>query len=215
MSPDEQDRHLRAQPQPLHDGRRELRQGAEERRTTRPSSRPADHRRRGALQLRRRRPAAAVSSSSSNSNSSSTATGPAGTGEQQQQEQREDVETRTRARRSTSSGRATRASSRSSAATRARSRTCGSSTRSQPAPTLETYRYAMPGEENIPQSEMFVFDVAEDARRRSRPTASRIRRCRSPPPKPQRPVARADPRRGGAAQRLRPMSDKLAISDKL
>jgi dipeptidyl-peptidase 4 len=29
-----------------------------------------------------------------------------------------------------------------------------------PRPTLETYRYAMPGEENIPQSEMWVFDVA-------------------------------------------------------
>jgi dipeptidyl-peptidase 4 len=29
-----------------------------------------------------------------------------------------------------------------------------------PRPTLETYRYAMPGEENIPQSEAWVFDVA-------------------------------------------------------
>ncbi len=28
-----------------------------------------------------------------------------------------------------------------------------------PRPTLETYRYAMPGEENTPQSEIFVFDV--------------------------------------------------------
>jgi dipeptidyl-peptidase-4 len=28
-----------------------------------------------------------------------------------------------------------------------------------PRPTLETYRYAMPGEENIAQSEMYVFDV--------------------------------------------------------
>jgi dipeptidyl-peptidase 4 len=28
----------------------------------------------------------------------------------------------------------------------------------QPRPTLESYRYAMPGEENIPQSEMHVFD---------------------------------------------------------
>jgi dipeptidyl-peptidase-4 len=34
----------------------------------------------------------------------------------------------------------------------------------QPRPTLETYRYAMPGEENIPQSEMFVFDVASKNR---------------------------------------------------
>jgi dipeptidyl-peptidase-4 len=31
---------------------------------------------------------------------------------------------------------------------------------SNPRPTLETYRYAMPGEEHIPQSEMWVFDVA-------------------------------------------------------
>jgi dipeptidyl aminopeptidase/acylaminoacyl peptidase len=30
----------------------------------------------------------------------------------------------------------------------------------QPRPTLETYRYAMPGEENVPQSEMHVFTVA-------------------------------------------------------
>lgn len=31
---------------------------------------------------------------------------------------------------------------------------------SNPRPTLETYRYAMPGEENIAQQEMHVFDVA-------------------------------------------------------
>ena len=35
-----------------------------------------------------------------------------------------------------------------------------------PRPTLETYRYAMPGEENIPQTEMWVFDVAAKARTR-------------------------------------------------
>jgi dipeptidyl aminopeptidase/acylaminoacyl peptidase len=33
-----------------------------------------------------------------------------------------------------------------------------------PRPTLETYRYAMPGEENIHQSEMWVFDVPSKAR---------------------------------------------------
>jgi dipeptidyl aminopeptidase/acylaminoacyl peptidase len=33
-----------------------------------------------------------------------------------------------------------------------------------PRPTLETYRYAMPGEENVPQSEIFVFDVAQKSR---------------------------------------------------
>jgi dipeptidyl-peptidase-4 len=32
-----------------------------------------------------------------------------------------------------------------------------------PRPTLETYRYAMPGEENIPQSEVYVFDIAAKA----------------------------------------------------
>jgi dipeptidyl aminopeptidase/acylaminoacyl peptidase len=31
---------------------------------------------------------------------------------------------------------------------------------SNPRPTLETYRYAMPGEENIAQPEMYVFDLA-------------------------------------------------------
>jgi dipeptidyl-peptidase 4 len=31
---------------------------------------------------------------------------------------------------------------------------------SNPRPTLETYRYAMPGEENVAQQEMHVFDVA-------------------------------------------------------
>jgi dipeptidyl aminopeptidase/acylaminoacyl peptidase len=33
-----------------------------------------------------------------------------------------------------------------------------------PRPTLETYRYSMPGEEHVPQSEVFVFDVAEKSR---------------------------------------------------
>ena len=35
---------------------------------------------------------------------------------------------------------------------------------SAPRPTLETYRYAMPGEEHIPQTEMWVFDVATKQR---------------------------------------------------
>jgi len=37
-------------------------------------------------------------------------------------------------------------------------------TLAQPRPTLETYRYAMPGEENVPQYELYVFDVASKAR---------------------------------------------------
>lgn len=35
---------------------------------------------------------------------------------------------------------------------------------SQPRPTLETYRYAMPGEENVPQAQLEVFDLATKAR---------------------------------------------------
>lgn len=31
----------------------------------------------------------------------------------------------------------------------------------EPRPTLMTYRYAMPGEENVPQTELFVFDPAK------------------------------------------------------
>ncbi len=33
-----------------------------------------------------------------------------------------------------------------------------------PRPTLETYRYAMPGEQNVPQAELWVFDVASKSR---------------------------------------------------
>lgn len=35
---------------------------------------------------------------------------------------------------------------------------------SDPRPTLETYRYGMPGEANQPQAELFVFDVASRSR---------------------------------------------------
>jgi dipeptidyl-peptidase-4 len=37
-------------------------------------------------------------------------------------------------------------------------------TLANPRPTLETYRYAMPGEENVPQYEVYVFDVVSKAR---------------------------------------------------
>ena len=33
-----------------------------------------------------------------------------------------------------------------------------------PRPTLETYRYAMPGDENTPQSEIYIFDIKSKAR---------------------------------------------------
>lgn len=32
----------------------------------------------------------------------------------------------------------------------------------QPRPTLETYKYAMPGEENLPQREILIFDLANE-----------------------------------------------------
>ena len=35
---------------------------------------------------------------------------------------------------------------------------------SSPRPTLETYRYAMPGEANVPQPQIELFDVASKAR---------------------------------------------------
>jgi dipeptidyl aminopeptidase/acylaminoacyl peptidase len=56
----------------------------------------------------------------------------------------------------------------------------------QPRPTLETYRYAMPGEENVPQSEMQVFDVA--AKSGIRLKADRFKdQSLSIPTRPQRP----------------------------
>ena len=50
-----------------------------------------------------------------------------------------------------------------------------------PRPTLETYRYAMPGEEHTPQSGIFVFDVSRGPASRSRASVSRIRRSTSLP----------------------------------
>jgi dipeptidyl-peptidase-4 len=35
---------------------------------------------------------------------------------------------------------------------------------SNPRPTLETYRYGMPGEVNQPQADLEVFDIASKAR---------------------------------------------------
>ncbi len=71
-----------------------------------------------------------------------------------------------------------------------------------PRPTLETYRYAMPGEEHIPQSEMFVFDVA--AKSRVKINADRFKdQSLSIAAKPQRAGAaggRGGGGRGGAPQ---------------
>ena len=52
VSPGRQDRDLRPRPQPLHDGRGELQAGAEGLRRPEGRRGAADHRRRGALQLR-------------------------------------------------------------------------------------------------------------------------------------------------------------------
>ena len=35
---------------------------------------------------------------------------------------------------------------------------------SNPRPTLETYRYGMPGEENQPQDELYIFDIEKKTR---------------------------------------------------
>jgi dipeptidyl aminopeptidase/acylaminoacyl peptidase len=66
----------------------------------------------------------------------------------------------------------------------------------QPRPTLETYRYAMPGEENVPQSEMHVFDVASKSGIRLK--ADRYKdQSLSIPTKPQRAPAGGGGRGGG------------------
>ena len=76
-----------------------------------------------------------------------------------------------------------------------------------PRPTLETYRYAMPGEENIPQSEMWVFDVPSKGRTRIK--ADRFKDqtmsiATAPPPS-----VRRDPRQPLATQFLSESAGKL------
>ena len=76
-----------------------------------------------------------------------------------------------------------------------------------PRPTLETYRYAMPGEENIPQSEMWVFDVA--TKNRTKMKAERFKdqtmSISTAPPA----SVRRDPREPQAAQWLSESPGKL------
>ena len=75
-----------------------------------------------------------------------------------------------------------------------------------PRPTLESYRYAMPGEENIPQQELWVFDVA--SKNRVRIKADRFKdqtMSVSTAPLP----ARRDPRRPIEPQWLSESSSKL------
>jgi dipeptidyl-peptidase 4 len=67
-----------------------------------------------------------------------------------------------------------------------------------PRPTLETYRYAMPGEEHTPQSEIVVFDVK--ARSRVKVKADRFKdQTVNVATKPQRAVAGAGRGGGGGA----------------
>ena len=78
----------------------------------------------------------------------------------------------------------------------------------QPRPTLETYRYAMPGEPNVPQSEIHVFD------RHSKQRVT-VKEDRFPDQTvqiataPQRNTIQRDPRRPLPAQWLGDGSDKL------
>ena len=44
-----------------------------------------------------------------------------------------------------------------------------------PRPTLETYSYAMPGDANMPQSQLEIFDVASKAKLLPKSTHSRTR----------------------------------------
>ena len=76
-----------------------------------------------------------------------------------------------------------------------------------PRPTLETYRYAMPGEENIPQSEMWVFDIA--SKNRVRMKAERFKdqtmSISTAPP----PSVRRDPRQPQSSLWLSESNGKL------
>jgi dipeptidyl aminopeptidase/acylaminoacyl peptidase len=78
----------------------------------------------------------------------------------------------------------------------------------QPRPTLETYRYAMPGEANIPQSEIHVFDRNSKQRvtvKEDRFTDQTVQIATMP----QRNNIQRDPRRPIPAQWLSDASDKL------
>ncbi len=73
----------------------------------------------------------------------------------------------------------------------------------QPRPRLETYRYAMPGEENVPQSEIHVFDVAAKAGLRLK--ADRYKdQFVSIPTKPQRAAFGGGGGRGGGLAQAGP-----------
>jgi dipeptidyl aminopeptidase/acylaminoacyl peptidase len=82
----------------------------------------------------------------------------------------------------------------------------------QPRPTLETYRYAMPGEEHTPQSEMFVFDIGK--RSRVKINADRFKdQTVSIATMPQRAVAGGGRGGGGGAQPAQPPRPAQWLSD--
>lgn len=76
-----------------------------------------------------------------------------------------------------------------------------------PRPTLETYRYAMPGEESIPQAEMWIFDVP--AKGRVKVKAERFKDQTISIATAPAPSVRRDPRRPLVSQWLSPSADKL------
>ena len=76
-----------------------------------------------------------------------------------------------------------------------------------PRPTLETYRYAMPGEENAPQAEMWVFDVASRARVKVK--ADRFKDQTLSIATAPAPSVRRDPRLPAASQWLSGSAGKL------
>ena len=116
-----QDDRVRPQPQPVHDGRRQLRAGAKEGRRRGHQGNAADEGRRGALQLRAVGAAAAAGAGTAAATTAGTRRAAAA-----QRPTRMRQPTRTRgSRRCRSSGRETRRSSRSSAAISGKSRTSG------------------------------------------------------------------------------------------
>jgi dipeptidyl-peptidase-4 len=78
----------------------------------------------------------------------------------------------------------------------------------QPRPTLETYRYSMPGEEHIPQAELLVFDRTNKQRtaiKEDRFTDQTVSISTMPP----RQNVQRDPRRPIAAEWVSDASGKL------
>jgi dipeptidyl-peptidase-4 len=76
-----------------------------------------------------------------------------------------------------------------------------------PRPTLETYRYAMPGEEHIPQTEMWVFDVA--TKNRVKVKAERFKDQTMSIATAPAPSVRRDPREPPSSRWLSDSRDKL------